>query len=155
MYDDDWKPDPHIQKIVDAKLAEVRPLILDKVANPSAINGDPFKSKDYIVVDGTNEHGTMMRLDWELSSESAALGANEVITDLMLEQISVDFCDILENGDRDKTDDPFLGWIDGTKKHGKELAAVTLGDITLCREYHKVKDTHEFTIFMRLGAIWS
>jgi len=151
MSNNDWEPDPQIVAVVDKKMVEVKRQFLDKMNNPDVVDGDP--KRVYVGV-SHDKARQMLRLDWELNTEVMPDASNELIVDLILTQMSVDFYDILENGDS-STNYPLLSLFDGKKKVGKDLADIELGDIAIYKEWIPNKKSVEYTIYTRLSPVWA
>jgi hypothetical protein len=153
---DNWTPDPQIKEIVDRRMVEVRQQFLDRIKVPDTIAGSP--KRDHIVYNGSQDtlRTVMMRLDFELAYEdSPSEKADEAIVDILVEQLSSDFYDLLENGDADNRTDPLLGALNGKNKVGKELSDVIIGDIALYKEHVPRKKSVEYTIYTRVGPLWA
>lgn len=99
-----------------------------------------------------------LRLDWELSREFVQelhdSEKHEDIFRLMGAQISVDLNDLVENGDVNKINDPLLKMFDGSKKRGKPPVLVDIFAANLHFNYHKVKDTTEYTLYILMAVRW-
>jgi hypothetical protein len=154
-----WVPDPQILAVVKRKMEEVKPFLLEKNNVPDFIDGAP--RRDHIVYNGIQDYeGTaMLRLDWELEVDEVKTMAEEsrkeYIVDLMIEQMTLDLADLLENGNKTHPEHPLLGALDGKKKVSKELSDITLGDIALYKEYVPKKKSVEYTVYTRVGPVWA
>lgn len=157
VHEDNWTPDPQIKEVVDRRMAEVRQQIVDgfEAATPEQSQKDAE-----IYVGDQKVLGTVpMRMDFEIVTDefdglTDEQGRDKVM-DLMLERFAIDLCDIFENGDTHLKTDPFLGALDGKKVVGRELKDVTLGSILLYKEAKPKKKTVEYTLYVRIGAVWA
>lgn len=93
-----------------------------------------------------------LRLDWEFSD--AAVANQDTIIDLMVDQLTTDLEDLIENGDVDNGSDPLLKSIDGSKKRGKQPVDIDIFEAVLFSEHFEKKRVTHFTTYLLMHVEW-
>lgn len=91
-----------------------------------------------------------LRFDWK----QCEWDAQPVNLDLMFAQVKADLWDIILNGDALTTEDPWLKAFDGIRKRGKQVKSLELGYANLFTEFKPIKDTVEYTLYLRVYIEW-
>ncbi len=133
-------------------------------------------TKVYTSIDGTmgvygdyrrtDEFGTNLRFDWEMSTESLN-GAwkhprlsqmnvgdyQSAVAELMMAWVEPDLVELVEDSDWNH-EDHLLRHMNGIKKRGVEPVSVTINSCATLYEYKRGKDTREYTLYLNLSVKW-
>lgn len=147
----DYEPTEELATIIMPEVNKARERMLDT----------PKNQRGYYYVGPETEENDgkrySLRLDWEIADE--AMKEDKDLDDKVLRilygQVAGDLDDLLENGDFDLVGDPLLRTLNGSRKRGKKLSALTILGQNLLVEHKEKKKATEYTLYVSIVPEWA
>lgn len=113
--------------------------------------------KQHILAGGEIPYGKQYWTEsWRLrlEAECASDETWEEHVDSMFRQFYEDLADLIEDGDTNLTSDPWMKGYDGANKRGQRPVSIEVHQGTFYKEFKKVKDSWEYTLYVLLVVQW-